>query len=209
MKRIIPDILILIAFVAPVMAGTALEEVNTKFTYKNKPIHPFLIGEFIGWMSDQRPIVTVVDVSAAFDTNEYPNSQVKRQYGQWWAVREERCFCGDLTEYDDFGYKWLGKMADNVHVVEIGNGGGGSGYFMYLVFVKFSEGQTMWEGKKQEQLLMSLIGIYSLGDRYNGKIKVYQDKVIIYPSKYQFGGGSIDKKIELKFPEIVSRGEGE
>jgi hypothetical protein len=70
---------------------------------------------------------------------------------------------------------------------------------MDLMLVKFSESAIMLEGKKEKQLLMSIVGIYSLGDRYEGKIKVYPDKVFIPASKGQFGGGAIEKDTELKF----------
>lgn len=198
MKRFIVIILFLFAFIAPAMAGTPLDEANAKFTYKNKPIHPFLLGEFLGWLSDDRPpMVTTVDVAAAFDTNKYPSGEVKWQYGQWMVDREEGE--GDLKTYESYGYNWLGKMANNVHVVEIGESGGGSGYFMDLIFVKFSESEIVWQDKKEKQLLMSIVGTYRLGDRYEGEIKVYPDKVFIPASKNQHGGGSVEKDIELKF----------
>lgn len=199
MKRCLLFFLLLTVIVTPCMAGMSLDEANAKFTYKNKPIHPFLLGEFLGWLSDDRPpMVTTVDVAAAFDTNRYPIGEVKWQYGQWMVDREEGE--GDFKTHESYGYNWLGKMANNVHVVEIGESGGGSGYFMDLLFVKFSEGDMVWQDKKEKQLLMSIVGTYRLGDRYEGEIKVYPDKVFIPASKNQHGGGSIEKDIELKFP---------
>ncbi len=185
-------------FTSPLMASEQLLEANTKFTYKNKPIHPFLIGQFSNWCSDYRPpILKTVDVSAAFDTNQYQLSEIKRHNN--WLFSEKEWFDGDVRLYESFHYQWLGKMKNGIHVLETGANGGGSGTFMDLMFVRFFEDEIMWEEKKEKQLLLSIEGIYSLGDRYNGRVKVYADKVTITASPNQRGGGSIDKDTELKF----------
>jgi len=188
-------------FVTPLMASEQLNEANAKFTYKGKPMHPFLVGKLSNFISDNRPpIVTTVDVSASFDTNEYPQSEIKKRDDWWFVERIDKY--KDIPLYESFDYHWLGKLADGTHVLETGSSGGGSGFFMDLLFIKFSEGEIFWEGKKENQLLMSIVGTYSLGDRYNGDIKVYPDKVFIPASDGQFGGGSIEKDVELKFPKM-------
>ena len=198
MKKIVLFLLCVILVTAPVIASEQLIEVNSKFTYKDKPIHPFLIGKFSNWCSDYRPpILTTVDVSAAFDTNQYQLSEIKKQDN--WLFSEKEWFDGDVRLYESFHYHWLGKMENDIHVLEVGVNGGGSGFFMDVIFVRFSEDEIMWEEKKEKQLLMSIMGIYSLGDRYDGDIEVYANKVVIPASNDQFGGGAIAKDVELKF----------
>jgi len=192
---------VFIMFVTPLMASEQLSEANAKFTYKGKPIHPFLVGRFSNFLSDNRPpMVTTVDVSAAFDTNEYQQSEIKKRDDWWFVERIDKY--GNIPLYESFDYHWFGKLADGTHVLETGSSGGGSGFFMDLMFIRFSEGEIFWEGKKKKQLLMSIVGSHTLGDRYNGDIKVYPDKVLIPASDGQFGGGSIDKDVELKFPKM-------
>lgn len=201
MKKLLLFLLFFIIFVSPLFADEQLDEANSKLTYKGKPIHPFLIGELSNWLSDRRPpMITTVDVASAFDTNKYQQSTIEKR-GDWWFAVEQGMEC-DVPFYESFDYRWLGKMANGVHVLETGVSGGGSGFFMDLMFIKFSEGEIIWEDKEEKQLLMSIVGIYSLGDRYEGKIKVSQDKVIVPASKHQRGGGSIEKDIELKFSKI-------
>ena len=199
MKKSLLTLIMFVTLVTPLMASDQIEEANAKFTYKGNPMHPFLVREFSNWLSDYRPpVVTTVDVTAAFDTNKYQQSDIKKR-DDWWFVEEEE-MDGDIRLYESFDYHWLGKLADDTHVLETGSSGGGSGFFMDLMFIKFSEGEIFWEGKKTKQLLMSIVGTYSLGDRYNGDIKVYPDRVFVPASEGQFGGGSIEKDIELKFP---------
>ena len=71
---------------------------------------------------------------------------------------------------------------------------------MDLMFIRFSEDEIMFENKNEKQLLMSMVGIHHLGDRYEGKVEVLPDKVLIHASPTQRGGGSIEKDVELKFP---------
>lgn len=180
------------------MASQQLYEANAKFTYKGKAIHPFLAREFSNWLSDNRPpMITTVDVAAGYNTNKYQHNTIEKREEWWFAEEQEKD--GDITLYESFGYHWLGRLANGCHVLEVGSNGGGSGFFMDLMIVKFSEGEILWEGKKERQLLMSVEGIYSLGDRYEGKIKVYPDKVVIPASENQQGGGSLEKSVELKF----------
>lgn len=200
MKKLLLLLMFLSMFMMPLMASEQLDEVNSNFTYNGQPIHPFLIREFSNLFSDNRPpMVTIVDIIAAYGTNKYMQSDVKRKDAWWFA--EEIEMDGDIRLYDSFHYHWLGKSANDVHALETGASGGGSGFFMDLIFVKFSEGEVFWEGKREKQLLMSIVGIYSLGDRYDGDIEVYSDTVFIPADKNQFRGGPIKEDVELEFPD--------
>jgi len=192
--------LVLLFIALPSFASQQLEEAITKFTYNGKPIHPFILREFSNWLSDNRPpMITTVDVSAASDTNKYMDSEIEKRDNWLFAKTEE--MDGDVRLYESFGYHWIGRLANGVHVLETGSSGGGSGFFMDLMFVEFSEGEIFWENKKEKQLLMTIVGTYSLGDRYEGDIKINGNKVLIPASADQRGGGSNDKDIELSFPE--------
>jgi hypothetical protein len=198
MKKSLLFLLCLILVSAPLLAASQLDEANASFTFKGKPIHPFLVQRFSNWLSDKRPpMIKAVDIGAAFDSNEY-REDVVEEHGWIFSKKEDKD--GDITTYESFQYLWLGKMADGTHVLETGLNGGGSGTFMDLMFVRFSEGDMFFEGKSEKQLLMSIVGIYQLGDRYEGEIQVRPDSVLIHASTSQRGGGSIEKDVELKFP---------
>jgi hypothetical protein len=69
---------------------------------------------------------------------------------------------------------------------------GGSGIFTSLAFITFSDASVLWEDKQIKQLLMSIVGIYSLGDRNNSEINIEGNTVIISASKTN---GFSDQKI--------------
>jgi len=201
LKKVIFFTLVFGVLISRVIMGDILEETNTNFTYEGEPIHPGLVHKFSNWLSDGiSPIVVSVDLVSAFNTNKYPQDEVKKREDWWYIEKEE--IDGDIRLYESFNYSWLGKMEDGTHVVETGYSGGGSGFFMELMFIRFSQGEIMVENEKRSQLLMSIVGIYPLGDRYDGEIAVYPDRVLIPASMNQLGGGSTEKDVELKFQLI-------
>jgi hypothetical protein len=157
-----------------------LKEVNTKFTYHGKPIHPAIIEEFSPWLSDpDKPITITLDVAAAEGTNEYLADNVEvKDNGYVFYRHQDKKEC--------FYYKWLGELNDHLHVLEVGEGGGGSGDFKSLFFVRFDVGEGyMPEGKKYARLLISIVRNYALGDKDKGEIKLLANHVVIGKSQYR------------------------
>ena len=174
----------------PLSIQSALAEANAKFTYKGKPIHPKLVQEFATWLSDFcRPKTISVDIAAAFDTNEYSDYDVKIKRNGYVYFQEEK-----TSGY--FYYKWLGRLKNGLHVLLTGDSGGGSGVFMDIYFVKFSIDKGFSpQGQPYPRLLMSIIRVYPLQDRYEGQIEVLpeENKVILG------WGGSHSKKAVIAF----------
>ncbi|MCP4649607.1 MAG: hypothetical protein GY853_05950 [PVC group bacterium] len=202
MKKIVLLFLLFsVVVTSSIMASEKLSEANNTFTYKNKPIHPFLIREFSNWCSDYCPPITKsVDVSASFGTNQYQSDEIQTRNG--WLFAEETEEKEVYTAYEAFYYRWLGVMGDDIHVVETGANGGGTGLYMDLMFLRFSEDEMFWEDKKEKQLILTILGTYSLGDRYGGNIEVYTDKVIIPGSTRQLGGGAIEDVVVIELSEL-------
>jgi len=175
-------ILVLVA-VLPLLAQTniekALNEANATFTYDGKPIHPGLVKEFASWISDPgMPTTVSVDVSAEHG-NEYFEDEMKRQKDGSVILQKE-------NEQEYFYYKWLGRLNNGVHVLRVADGGGGSGVFEDLFFVRFDKGEGFTpDGKKYDRLLMTVVRYFPLGDRDDAEIKVLLDRVVVGTSKYR------------------------
>lgn len=170
----------------------AILEADSYFTYNKQPIHPGLVAEFNPWVSDTwKPMTVSVDVSAAYGTNEYFEDDAKvKENGYVYLQKKE--------EEEYFYYKWLGKLNNGLHILEVGEGGGGSGIFKALFIVKFEKGFGFTpEGQKYGRLLMSIVRNENLGDGDNGKITVLPDRVILGKSQYR------DKPVVLEFASVL------
>ncbi len=125
-----------------------LGEANESFTYKGKPIHPGLVNEFECWLSDLNPVTVSVDVSAAYDSNEY--SEETYMSGEYASIE---------TEEGIYGYSRVRTTPDGVHVLKTVCRGEGSGTFESELWVRFEMGQGIYhpEDTPYDQLLMRLV----------------------------------------------------
>ena len=158
------------------------KEVDTTFKLNGKPIHPGVVQEFSTWLSDSSiPTTVSVDILAPND-NEYNEDEV--------SVNEDNYVGIPASEWrDNCSYKWLGRLKNGLHVLEVAEGGsGGSGVFEDLFFVKFEIGEGIdRDSQKYDRLIMTIVRTYILGDRDDGEIEVFPElnKVIVGKSRYR------------------------
>lgn len=123
-----------------------LREANESFTYRGKSIHPGLVREFECWISDLNPVTFAVDVSAAFDSNEYS----EETYAEDGSIRIK-------TDSGIYGYKRI-SSGNGVHVLKTSDYSGGSQDFGVELWVKFEIWQSHYpDGTPYDQLIMRLI----------------------------------------------------
>ena len=154
------------------------------FRYEGEPIHPKLVEEFESWLSDNRPPSTVVvDVAAAFGTNEYSDVVESLASG---LVRY-------ASGAEWYGYEHLGQMTDGTHVLRTASSGGGSGIFQNLLFVRLREDETRTpEGESYARMLMEVVGRFVLGDRDDGTVEVQGDRVVVGASRHRALATTLD-----------------
>ena len=148
------------------------------FTYAGHPIHPLLVKEFCGWMSDDGPIVRLVDVSAAFGTDQF-EAPVTENDGI------VRCDVPHTQPAEWFAYRHLGKLGDGTDVLVTMWSTGGTGVFMDLLLVRVSRMQIGSKGQQHQATLATLVDFYPLGDRDSGQIEVKSDCVVIGTSQHR------------------------
>ena len=126
-----------------------LEEANRSFTYRGQPIHPKLVKEFQSLVSDGNPVTLAVDVSAAFDTNEYTDEVDDLSNGMVSFKDEEGRF-----SYRRSGF----KKSEGAHVLETWDGSTGSYVGTSCLWVRFEIGQSFYpDGRPYDQLVMRLV----------------------------------------------------
>ena len=189
-----------IALIAIVSCGSAgksptgrrpvesLPEWETNFTFNGKPIHPAIIHQFEGWLSDGGPIVVAVDVAAAEGTNQY---EIPVDVYQEFIS----CSLPNTDPEESNGYRWVGRMADGTHVVRGTLITGGTGKFETLFFFRFSvdDGYAVPDQARRQRVILNVTGWHSLCDRADPKVSIVDDHVDVIPqsaSENHFAGNT-------------------
>ena len=149
-----------------------LKIIHDKFEYKNKPIDPKLLQEFLPWLSDGGSIVTSVNIAEAYGTDEYSyyNAKITENNGAVRFTYND----GNYTEYE-----WLGTL--DIHLLTITQGGGGTGRFNDLMLVNFDINPK----KQDRNLNMNIVGLYPLGDRMKYEIITCKNKIFVENELYK------------------------
>lgn len=158
---------------------TQLQEANDHFTYAGKPISVGVLKAFsLDDLSGERlPAAAVVLEEATDERYEIkseggnPRKGIRAEYG-------EASFNGQ----ESLGYVYLGRLANGTHALLTTYSGGGSGIFTNLLLVNFTIHTQYTEEGRQDRILVMDAGQITLGDRYDGKIKVE-------PKSITIGGG--------------------
>lgn len=189
------------------IAGSTLEEVNATFRCDGSPIHPFLIAEFTDFFEAQDPFVGM-SVALGSTPRGSADQNIPIQIEDAWIRANEPKDPYGVRRSGFMVYRWLGKLGTDIHVVQAANNTGGSGLFMDLLFVQFAEQSNLErasEDAEEPALVMTLVGAYSLGDRYVGEIELSEDGVRVPASESQFGGGSLRSNLHITLKDLETR----
>lgn len=150
-------------------------------------IHPLIVRELIGWISDPGETVVAVDLAQANRSNQFfGDFSVRRNdYGLWVEWRKDREF---------FAYSHVATSPSGVHMVESHDCLGGSGVFGRISFLAFDCDRSLHEQASRtlftrERILLKTLGSVALGDRYAGEIKYSDGLLVIGPDEGWFRRG--------------------
>ena len=163
---------------------------DRRFYFNAKPIHPLLVKKFEPWVSDARPpIVTELNLTAAWDSNEYAAN---------FKTETDGTVSIALPEGGSFSYRPLGTSPDGVHVVRTFSSGGGSGVFEAVLFLRIQTRRSyLADGTKTgEQMFLHVLRRFPLGDRDDSEITVKKDRVIVGKSRNRA------EPVELRFDQL-------
>lgn len=151
-------------------------------------VHPLIVKELIGWLSDSFETTISVDLASANRSNRFfGDFSVREEMGRVWVGWRN-------DQHESFTYSHISTSPSGVQMVECHDCGGGSGVFGWVVLltlecdrslIDLSEGSI----STRERVLLKTLGSIHLGDRYSGEI-VYRDgKLIIGPDNGWFNLG--------------------
>ncbi len=141
-------------------------------------IHPYIIEELTGWLSDPAPVTVAINLEGAIKSNKYSTPfEVKtlRNNEKWVQADND-------VERTFFSYRYLGTSPSGINALLTRYSGGGSGTFYDILFIIFQiDNYLTYEtkSKAQDRVLIKCIGHLYLGDRYDGEIKFESGQLTI------------------------------
>jgi len=141
-----------------------------KYSFTNEQfINPRIIDDLIGWLADTGSQIVAVNVGDSNNSNRYYASITIENEGVNWPVVK--------ASYDEgwCAYHYLGCSFSGVHLVRTWRNSGGSGIFSDVCLLTLSADMAVeWDRNalmKNERLVLKLMGVIPLGDRYQGNVK--------------------------------------
>ena len=154
---------------------------NCQYSFiREKLIHPLIVRELLGWISDRRETIVSVDLKSANRSNRfYGDFSVHRRDDRLWVKWED-----DDREF--FEYSHIATSPTGVEIVECYDCGGGSGVFGSIGLFCLEYDRALEVDRKQnvstcERAILKSLGSVGLGDRYKGIITYKDERLIVGP----------------------------
>ena len=147
---------------------------QTRFSFSHKEfVHPLIIRELHGWISDATETITSVDLASANRSNRFFGEFDTRELDRKLLVEWK----GDQGEF--FIYSHIGTSPSGVEIVECFECGGGSGVFGSVGVFSLEIDRALDEDANRtvftrDRTILKCLGWITLGDRYDGEI-AYKD----------------------------------
>ena len=176
-----------------VRASAYLSFSNCRYSFvREEFIHPLIVKELLGWLSDSHEPIVAVNLTAANDSNRFFGDFTHYRYNGKLFVKwqEGRQF---------FIYRHIATSPSGIEMVDCTNCGGGSGQFRSVGLFHLEQDRAVAHAQvrpsaamgvlTRERAIIRTLGSISLGDRYDGKV-VYRDGVLSAgPDTGWFGRG--------------------
>ena len=154
---------------------------NCQYSFiREKLIHPLIVRELLGWISDRTETIVSLDLKSANRSNRfYGDYSVHRRDDRLWVKWED----GDR---EFFEYSHIATSPTGVEIVECYDCGGGSGVLGSIGLFCLEYDRALEVDRKQnvstcERVILKSLGSVCLGDRYKGKITYKDERLIVGP----------------------------
>ena len=162
---------------------------NGRYSFvRQEFVHPLIIRELLGWLSDRRETIVSIDISSANQSNRFHgefnvNDRNRRSWVEW--VDSGRQF---------FMYSHVATSPSGVEMVECYDCSGGSGVFGSVGLFSFERDRALGEDEERkldtrERYILKILGSIALGDRYGGEISYVDGFLMIGPDNGWFNRG--------------------
>lgn len=135
---------------------------------RDEYVHPLIVRELIGWISDRYETIVGVDLEAANRSNRFYGAVRQRQHGEKSCVVYE-------GKGESFWYSFVATTPSGVHILECHDWLGGSGVFGSVALLSIDTDQALDVDDDgipttRRRSVLTIVGRRGLGDRYSGRV---------------------------------------
>ncbi len=169
------------------MQSSSLKHNRYSFAHE-KFVHPLIVRELLGWISDTTETVISVDIAASNSSNRFFGEvKVNARDGRSWVKWAN-------SEKESFVYAHIATSLSGVEMVECYDCGGGSGIFGSVGLFCFESDRALGEDRAgkvstRDRVILKSLGSIGLGDRYKGEITYEDGFLVIGPDNGWFNRG--------------------
>lgn len=172
---------------------------HLKYSFiREEYVHPLIVMELLGWLSDSHETVVAVDLTSANRSNRFfGDYSVHEIDGVDWIHH-------DVANGGYFRYCHVGASSSGIHMLHCLDSGGGTGVFNSILFLVLQSDTGIVSDLDglavRERVLLKTLGSISLGDRYVGNLFFSNDILHIRKdeSLMKHGGLVEDMLLEIK-----------
>jgi len=176
-----------------------------KYSFEREDfVHPLILRELIGWISDSGSTIVAVDIGRANRSNrfygEYSVGQPKdgARIVQWNG--DDQVLEHLKREGQWFRYSLIAISSSGIHMVDCRDSGGGTGVFGTVGLFTFERDSCLRPGDDgslhvENRILLKIIGVINLGDRYDGAIVYRNGTLVVGPDTGPFKRGAEAVKV--------------
>ena len=160
---------------------------DTRFSFADREhVHPLVVKELLGWLSDSRATVVGVDLEAANRSNRFYGDFAVTDGAEGVVVKWQG---GD----EAFGYRQVVTTPSGVEIVECHDWGGGSGVFGTVALFSLERDRALGSDghvlEVQHRSVLKTRGQFPLGDRYVGNVRYRNGVLEVGPDEGWFRRG--------------------
>jgi HNH endonuclease len=156
-------------------------------------IHPLIVRELLGWLSDRTATVVAVDLTSANRSNHF--------FGKFnHGVRNGRTWVKWSGENgESFSYVYIATSPSGIRMVECHDCTGGTGIFGRVALFSLERDQSIEQDvervSSRPRILLKTLGSIGLGDRYDGEITYSNGFLNIGPDHGWYNRGESASKV--------------
>jgi len=174
---------------------------QTYFLMNGKPINPMIVKDFTPEMNeDDAKVVSINLLASSSSRYSYRKEDLKiEKEGEYFSV-EVTWPQESLTPPEYFIYKVLGKTANGLFVLKAIEGGGGSGVWSHLLFVRIKEDKEYDHtfSLNRRRILIETLGRISLEDRIISTVTIDGNSLLIQKTEWLPPHGESEEEITLE-----------